>query len=446
MSALPHKRPGRGRRLLAAAAALLGLWLLLEAAVRSALEWPLATDFYSSIPRHFVRQRQAGFGLQLAGGIGWAHLGWIADPGAEQYRVERRTAQAWEPIGRAKFGSYLLRQSGSYRVWAEPADAGPARLLGEVSATVEAGQAPVFVPRIAGPWQTLFRPQRHGRYINDHTVYQDAGGRWRVLGITSQSDGNYAEEKYFASGSSSDFPPAAGMREETPVADFGALAWAPHVLTDSGGYSLFWSPHQLHRMTSADGITWADHRVVMPAPMHRFFRDAMILKLAPGQWLLYSTARGRYFSRVDLYQSFDLEGWQYIGAALDSGWGSERNAIVASTESPAVARYRGRYYLALTYNNDSFFWPAALLAAKVWLDPPSYNDTLVFHADNPYDFGTYRGVRRSPSLLTRLAAHAAELVYQPQQEAWYITTAGWPWVATLTNGEVAVAPLVWEAD
>jgi len=28
--------------------------------------------------------------------------------------------------------------------------------------------------------------------------------------------------------------------------------------------------------------------------------------------------------------------------------------------------------------------------------------------------------------------------------SWYITTAGWPWVATLTSGEVAVAALKWE--
>jgi len=197
-------------------------------------------------------------------------------------------------------------------------------------------------------------------------------------------------------------------------------------------------------MTAADGVTWRDHRVVLSAPMHKFFRDAMVLEAADGQWLLYTTARGAYFSRVDVYQSFDLDGWQFIGAALRSGWGSERNAIVASTESPFVVRYHDRYYLSLTYNNDSFFWPAVLLPLKVWLNRASYNDTLVFHSDNPYDFGTYRGTACAPSLLTRLAAHAAEIVHEPERDAWYITTAGWPWAATLTSGEVAVAPLQWE--
>jgi hypothetical protein len=47
-------------------------------------------------------------------------------------------------------------------------------------------------------------------------------------------------------------------------------------------------------------------------------------------------------------------------------------------------------------------------------------------------------------LLTWLDTHAPEIVYHPDSDSWYITTAGWPWVATLTSGKVAVAPLVWE--
>jgi hypothetical protein len=341
------------------------------------------------------------------------------------------------------FGSYLVRASGTYRVWAEPLDGAAPRLLGTVAA-INAGTPPVYVPRIAGPWRPLFRPVVAGDYINDHTIYRDAGGDWRLIGITAKGDGNYAAERSFATAVSPDFPPAAPMVESSSIADFGELAWAPHVIAAAGTYHLFWSPHRLHRMTAADGVTWRDHRVVLSAPMHKFFRDAMVLEVADGQWLLYTTARGAYFSRVDVYQSFDLDGWQFIGAALRTGWGSERNAIVASTESPFVVRYHDRYYLSLTYNNDSFFWPAVLLPLKVWLNRASYNDTLVFHSDNPYDFGTYRGTASAPSLLTRLAAHAAEIVHEPQRNAWYITTAGWPWAATLTSGEVAVAPLQWE--
>jgi hypothetical protein len=428
----------------AAAAAVLAVWLLLEVLVRLFVEWPLRTDFYGSIAPGRVQEQQARFGVQVASGLDWAHLGWVADPKRERYRIERRDRNAWEQIGEATVGSFLIRQSGTYRVSTLPRDRTASRCVGEVAVDVPSGVAPVCVPWIDGPWQLLFRPTRAGDYINDHAIYQDAHGDWRLIGITATGDGNYADEKRFAVGVSRDFPPAPGMEEAEPVADFGELAWAPHVIRDGDEYSLFWSPHRLHRMTSDDGIVWRAQRVVLDPPFHMFFRDATVFSVAPGQWLLYATGRGRYFSRVDLYQSFDLDGWQYIGSALRAGWGSERNGIVGSMESPLVTAYCGRYYLSLTYNNDSFFWNAALLPLKIWLDRESYNDTLVFHADNPYDFGVYRGRARSPSLLTRLRAHAAKLVHDPRGDRWYITTAGWPWVATLTRGEAAVAPLRWE--
>jgi len=429
--------------------ALLGaliLWLVLEAVVRVYVEAPLSSDFYGSIPRAEVAEWQARYGVQATAGPGWVHLGWIANPEAETYRIERRTAQGWQAVGQAQFGSFLWRgEGGSFRVWRVPKKGGEAALLGEVEALPTEGSPPLFVPRIAGKWQLLFKPTQYGFYINDHTVFQDAAGNWRLVGITSRTDGDYNQEKYFAVAVSEDFPPPNGMREQPPVADFGELAWAPHVVYAQGRYHMFWSPHQLHQMASADGITWQSHRVTMSAPYHKFFRDAMVLQVAENQWLLYTTARGAYYSQVDLYQSFDLEHWQYIRTALGSGWGSERNSAFASMESPFVLQYRGRYYLSLTYNNDSFFWPAILMLFRIWPDKASYNETLVFHSDNPYDFGVYRGKSRSPTLLTRLEAHAPEWVYHAGRDQWYITTAGWPWVATLTSGEVAVAPIAWEA-
>jgi len=183
---------------------------------------------------------------------------------------------------------------------------------------------------------------------------------------------------------------------------------------------------------------------VLDAPYHRFFRDGMVLKVSQGQWLLYTTARDQFFSRVDIYQSFDLRYWQYIGSALQSTCGSERNSPFASTESPFVMQYRDRYYLSLTYNNDTFFWNGLLLPLKVWPDRPSYNDTLVFQSDNPYDFGVYAGRNNTPALIAGLNAHGPEFIYLPDKDRWYITTAGWPWISTLTAGEAAVAPLQWE--
>lgn len=420
-----------------------GLWLLCELVMRSYLERPLRTDFYGSLPREAVPGRQEQVGVRVAAGMGWAHLGWIADPLHETYWIERRQGDGWQAVGRARYGSFLVRQGGVYRVVAERLDGGALRVIGEVPAEPQPGVAPLCVPRQNGPWRKLFRPQKHGYYINDHCVYRDGQGRWRLVGITDKSDGSYSNEKYFAVGVG-DSLASGEMEEQEPVADFGELAWAPHVIVEAGTYYMFWSPHRLHRMLSSDGIAWRDHRVVMTAPMHKFFRDAMVLKAAPGQWLLYTTARGAYFSQVDVYQSFDLETWQYICTALRSSWGSERNSPFASTESPFVIEYQGRYYLSITYNNDSFFWPGVLMTFRIWPKRASYNDTLVFQSDNPYDFGVYCGKRASPTLLTTLRAHAPEYVHDAERDVWYMTTAGWPWVATLTSGEVAIAPLRWE--
>jgi len=428
------------------AGAILGTWLALEVGLRIFVESPLKTDFDSSITREEVSLKQQETGLKLVQGTGWAHLAWIADPDNEVYIIEKYDGDGWLPVGQARFGSYLVRGAGGrYRVRALPADGSQARLIGEVEvASVKALASPVYRPEIAGKWQLLFKPQTYGYYINDHTVYRDAEGNWRLVGITHKSDGNYNEEKYFAVGVSNDLPPAGGMKEEKPVADFGDLAWAPHVITENGTYYMFWSPHRLERMTSGDGITWSDRETVIPAPYHKFFRDGMVIKVADGQWLLYATAKEALFSQVDIYQSFDLRKWQYIDTALRSDWGSERNSPFASTESPFVMQYKGRYYLSITYNNDTFFWNGLLLPFKVWLDRPSYNDTLIFQSDNPYDFGVYRGQSNSPSLVTHLAAHGPEYIYLADKDTWFITTAGWPWIATITAGEAAIAPLEWQ--
>lgn len=425
-------------------AGILATWLVVELLERLYLEYPLKTGFYSSLSQEDVPQRQQEIGVRVVNGPGWSHLAWIADPDQETYRIVRMVEGQPQTIGSAHYGSFLLHDPvGSYQVWAVPVDGKAPRLLGEADTAPTKSQAPVYIPEIAGPWQTLFRPSQHGNYINDHTVFQDANGDWRLIGITSHSEGDFDRERYFAVGSSPDFPPSSGMQEEPPVADFAELAWAPHVIRNQETFHMYWSPHKLHHMTSRDGITWEDHQVIMPAPLHPFFRDPMVLQVDEDQWLLYTTARGTYFSQIDIYQSFNLVEWQFIRSALSSGWGSERNSPFSSMESPFVIDYKGRYYLSLTYSNDSFFWPGILMLFHIWPDKASYNQTMIFHSDNPYDFGKYRGLRNSPSLLTMLKAHAAEYTYQPEGDYWYITTAGWPWVATLTSGEVAVAPLKW---
>jgi len=304
-------------------------------------------------------------------------------------------------------------------------------------------EPPVMKPVIAGRWRPLFRPEKTGSYINDHTVYRAADGRWHILGITSFGDGDYSKEFYFARGVSDRFPPPPGetMDELEPVADNGRLAWAPHVIRH-GGYFMWYSPHRCFVSESPDGRRWTERTDLSFLPANPQFRDPMVFQAAEGQWLMYCTARDGYYSTVDVYQSFDLRRWQYIRPALAMGFGAEKAGAQASTESPFVLVYRGRYYLSFTYNNGSFFWHPLLLAMKIWPGRESYNDTLVFQSPNPYSFGVYRGKKRPSSLVSRLRAHAPEYVYNNGR--WYITTAGWPWAATLTRGECAWAELEWE--
>lgn len=66
-----------------------------------------------------VRQRQQQVGVQ------------VADPDGEVYRIEWQEGDGWEEVGQARFGSFLLREGGAYRVWAESKNRDPARLLGE---------------------------------------------------------------------------------------------------------------------------------------------------------------------------------------------------------------------------------------------------------------------------------------------------------------------------
>lgn len=229
---------------------VIGLWILLEIGLRIYVESPLKIDFYGSLPRELVAERQSQYGVKVLEGPGWVHLGWIADPEKESYSIRKLGDGKWQEIGRAEFGSFVSRDNGGlYRVVAEAKDRKMENLVGEARAMPQAGSTLLYVPYIAGKWSPVFKPHIYGYYINDHTVYQDASGDWRLVGITHKSDGNYAEEKYFAVGVSKDFPPETNMRESGPVADFGVSLGAAcnngerhllHVLVSasSGAYDI----------------------------------------------------------------------------------------------------------------------------------------------------------------------------------------------------------------
>ncbi|MCX8124569.1 MAG: hypothetical protein N3F66_10460 [Spirochaetes bacterium] len=421
---------------------LLILFVIGEIVTYIYVEAPLSTDFYGSITKELVQKRQAQFKVKSISGNNWIHLGWIADPEKEEYIIQIKQKDSWQNLGTTQFGSFLYRGGGIFRVVKVNKKTMEQSVLGFAEVFPQRKPITIYRPVITDNYRPIFTPHIHGYYVNDHTIFQDAAFNWRLVGITSKTDGDPNAEKYFAVGKSTAFP--ALMQEDKPVADVGDLAWAPHVIKHNTLYHMFWSPHKLHHATSKDGITWNYHGVIMKAPYNKFFRDCMIVQVASDQWLLYTTARGKFFSQIDVYQSFNLTEWQYIRTALASTWGSERNSPFASMESPFVVQYNDGYFLSFTYNNDTLFIHGLLLLFKVWLNKESYNDTLVLYSDNPYDFGVYRGKTRTHNIVAQLKAHAPEWVYVPTTRQWYITTCGWKWVATLTHGQVAVAPVSWE--
>ncbi len=432
------------RLLLSIVVGVLALFVVMETAIRMIIDLPAKTDFYSSISRMDIQPLQKKIGVKTAHGPGWIHLGWVADPEKEIYRVYRVNGGVDTLLGETRYGSYLVENAapGKRYVFRVLSDDGAFDRTVSLAAS-PATRGPVHAPRISSPWRPLFRPKKSGDYVNDHAVFRDGDGIWRLVGITAFGDGDYSKEKYFAHGSSRSFPPPPGemMKEENPVVDYGRLAWAPHVIREKSFY-MWYSPHRAYCAMSDDGRTWKDESDLSFLPKNPQFRDPMIFKVADGQWLMYATARDGYYSSIDVYQSFDLRRWQYIRPALKMAYGAELAGAQASTESPFVIRFRDRHYLSFTYNNGSFFWNPLLLAMKVWPGKESYNDTLVMQSPNPYSFGVYRGRKSPSSLVAELRAHAPE--YAEAGGKWYITSAGWPWVASITSGEVAVAELEWD--
>jgi hypothetical protein len=430
---------------------ILLLWITLELVVRGIAEKGITTDFYGSIRREDAQSFQRKHGLKYVAGQGWFHVGWVANPEKEIYDVQVRPFKKdWCLAAQVKTGSALIPycQFDAVRVIAENKLTHQRHLVGIVEdiacESMNSPERSSEVPMQVGDWHPFFKPQKAGDYINDHCLYQDLSGKWRIMGITAKGIGNYDAEKAFAVGLSPFFPPQDSFVEDEPVADFGQIAWAPDVIKVGKVYHLFWSPNQLHHMVSEDGVEWHQHQVVIQKPYHKFFRDAMIYQIAPDQWLLYATARGVWFSRIDIYQSFDLQHWQYIRPALRAGLFSKKNFVTGSMESPFVFKRNGSYYLSTTYNNESFFLSAICLQIKKFLNRKDYNNTLLFHSTNPYDFGVYRGRHRTDRLLTRLEAHAP--VYVVRDGEWFITTCGWPFAATLTSGEAAWCRLEWQKE
>ena len=96
-------------------------------------------------------------------------------------------------------------------------------------------------------------------------------------------------------------------------------------------------------------------------------------------------------------------------------------------ESPFVVKKDGLYYLFVTYTDCA---------------DENYNDTLVFCSEDPKNFGRYNGTAEGTKPITKLMAHAPEVLLENGE--YYITTCGWNSSPTPNKGAVSIARLEWD--
>lgn len=281
------------------------------------------------------------------------------------------------------------------------------------------------IPYIADEWKILFKPEKYGNYVNDHTVVKGSDGAWHLYGITSNGGHSY-EERYFVHGKGESLD--APFSEVGKSIDRGTLAWAPCVINKDEDYYMFYGPSPTSLAVSFDMNEWYGYNVKLNnEPLMGAHRDHFVLKIDENRYLMYIVGVHNKKSAVSCFSSCDLLTWDFEGFALTSGDSAPLNPGWGAMESPFVVKKDGLYYLFITYTDSS---------------DETYNDTLVFCSENPLDFGKYNGGEGGAVPITKISAHAPEII--EENGKFYITTCGWRDKPVPHKGCVSIAALDWK--
>ena len=308
-----------------------------------------------------------------------------------------------------------------------------AALLLPLSAALAGG--PKYQPRIAGPWQPLFRPEKAGNYLNDHCLYQDPKGDWHLVGITALHSPRFGTGEYwFAHGVTSSL--TTPMRELDPLFKGwpdNHQKWAPHALWAGDTLHLFAGPGAIRHFSSRDGYQFEYVGIAMQND-YRFLRDTMVLKLDGGGFVLYATDLVDGKDSISAWRSKDLDSWTYYGVVFTAVKPASVWAPLPSSacESPFVVKRDDGYYLSMTLTNQ---------VRSTYIKSP------VFFSEDPLNFGVYAagGKGETARYVTTYAAHAPEIV--KDGDKWWITTAGWPGFPRpegCPDHLACIAPLEWK--
>lgn len=277
------------------------------------------------------------------------------------------------------------------------------------------------IPYIAEDWRVLFKPEKKGNYVNDHTIVMGSDGKWHLYGITSFGGGSYSE-RYFVHGVGASLK--APFTEVGRTVDRGTAAWSPCVIRKDDDYYMFYGPSPTSLAVSFDMYEWFGHTVTLRnEPVMAAHRDHFVLEVEKGTYLMYVVGVHDKKGAVSLFSSHDLLTWEYEGVALASGDGAPLRPGWGAMESPFVVKKDGLYYLFVTYTDCS---------------DATYNDTLVFCSEDPKRFGEYNG----DEPIARLYAHAPEIL--EVDGGYYITTCGWNGKPNPNPGCVSIAKLGWK--
>ena len=281
------------------------------------------------------------------------------------------------------------------------------------------------IPYIADEWKILFRPEKYGNYVNDHTIVKGPDGNWHLFGITSNGGHSY-EERYFVHGTGESLDKT--FIEVGKSIDRGTLAWAPCVINKDEDYYMFYGPSPTSLAVSFDMHEWYGYKVTLNnEPPMAAHRDHFVLKLEDNRYLMYVIGVRNKKSAISCFSSCDLTTWEFEGFALTSGEKAPLNPGWGAMESPFVIKKDGLYYLFVTYTDCS---------------DETYNDTLVFCSENPFNFGIYNGGEGGAVPVTKLSAHAPEIIEENGKT--YITTCGWRDKPVPNKGCVSIATLQWK--
>lgn len=281
------------------------------------------------------------------------------------------------------------------------------------------------IPMITGEWRVLFRPEKHGDYINDHTIIKGSDQKWHLYGITSFG-GRPCFEKYFAHGVGKTL--TEEFAEVGRVIDHGTRAWAPGAIEKDGYYYMFYGPSPTSLSVSFDMYEWFGTRVnLKDEPLMGAHRDHFVLRIAENEYLMYVVGVHQKRGAVSCFSSSDLLNWQFIGYAFTTGENSPLQPGWGAVESPFVVKKDDLYYLFVTYTNCT---------------NETYCNTMVFCSADPTSFGCYDGDDGGDQPITVLQAHAPEILEENGQ--YYITTCGWRDKPNPHPGTVAIARLDWK--